>query len=94
MNSGNKIRLHPFVIKFDLPRLNSIIRGRVHKLIKERLLTHPEIYGEPLRGILKNFWKLRAGDFRVVYSIQKGDIFIHTVGHRSEVYKTAKRRLR
>lgn len=94
MNSGNKIRLHPFVIKHDLPRLDSTLRKRIHKLIKERLLTSPELYGEPLRGTLSDLWKLRAGDFRILYSIEKDEIFIHTVGHRSEVYKVAKKRSR
>jgi len=93
MRSGNKIRLHPLVLQFDLPRLDSTIRQRIYKLVKQRLLTHPELYGEPLRGTLKNFWKLRAGDFRVIYSIEKDGVFIHTVGHRSEVYKIAGKRL-
>ncbi|OHA90086.1 MAG: hypothetical protein A3F53_01030 [Candidatus Zambryskibacteria bacterium RIFCSPHIGHO2_12_FULL_48_10] len=93
MSSGNKIRLHRLVIKYDLPRLDSTLRQRIHKLIKQRLLTLPELYGEPMRGFLKNLWKLRAGDFRVIYSIEKDGIFIHIVGHRSEVYKIAKKRL-
>jgi mRNA interferase RelE/StbE len=93
MSSGNReIRLHRLVLKYDLPRLDATLRQRIYALIKQRLLTHPELYGEPLRGMLKNFWKLRAGDFRIIYSIHKDDIFIHTVGHRSEVYKVAKNR--
>ena len=93
MNSGNKVRLHRLVIKYDLPRLDPVLRQRIHRLIKERLLTHPELYGQPMRGLLKNVWKLRAGDFRVIYSIEKDGILIHIVGHRSEVYKVAKKRL-
>ncbi|MDO8569291.1 MAG: type II toxin-antitoxin system RelE/ParE family toxin [bacterium] len=93
MSSGNKIRIHSLALRFDLPRLDSTIRQRIYKLIKQKLLTRPELYGEPLRGSLKNFWKLRAGDFRIIYSIQKDDIFIHVVGHRSEVYKIAQKRI-
>ncbi len=45
---------------------------------------------EPLRGRLKGVYKLRAGDYRALYTFDKQEqiIFVHFVQHRSEVYKT------
>ena len=54
---------HPLVAE-DVTRL---IRKRLGKAIQERLTTHPESYGKPLRGSLAGYWRLRVGDDRVVY---------------------------
>ena len=43
---------------------------------------------EPLSGDLGGLFKLRIGDWRVVYLIEKDTIVIKAVGHRREVYKT------
>ena len=43
----------------------------------------------PLKGEFKGKFKLRIGDYRVVYSVNKEEkrITIHLVGHRREIYK-------
>ena len=38
---------------------------------------------------LSGFFKLRVGDYRVIYEIQrpKKTVLIHLIGHRSNIYK-------
>ncbi|MBI3193003.1 MAG: type II toxin-antitoxin system RelE/ParE family toxin [Ignavibacteriae bacterium] len=42
-----------------------------------------------LKGELTGLYKLRVGDYRVIYQIlfREQTIIIHQVGHRSEIYK-------
>ena len=42
-----------------------------------------------LKGDLTGLYKLREGDYRIVYQILRGEkvIIIHSIGHRREVYK-------
>jgi mRNA interferase RelE/StbE len=45
---------------------------------------------ERLKGELwKDKFKLRVGDYRVIYSVdfEKKIITVHLIGHRSEIYK-------
>jgi len=45
------------------------MKARIKKAIEQRLLVAPYEYGMPLRKSLKRYWKLRVGDYRVVYKI-------------------------
>ncbi len=51
--------------------------------------------GEQLQANLSTFWKYRVGDYRLVAEIQddKFVVLMLVVTHRSEVYKTADKRL-
>ena len=42
---------------------------------------------ESLSGDFKGAFKLRIGDWRVVYTIENDLVLIQAVGHRSEMYK-------
>ncbi len=44
------------------------------------------MYGEPLRKTLKGYWKLRAGDYRVVFKVVKDEVCILGIIHRKKVY--------
>jgi mRNA interferase RelE/StbE len=61
-----QLRYHPDVKKKDIPKLNSTIRRRIRTAIEKRLLVEPEKYSEPLRRTLKEYRKLRVGDYRIV----------------------------
>ena len=43
----------------------------------------------PLKGNLAGTYKLRVGDWRIIYSfsLDKHIITIHIIGHRREIYK-------
>jgi len=93
ISQGNyKLLYHPAVAKKDLPAINHNLYQRIKKAIKERLSTSPEKYGEPLRKSLKGYWKLRVGDYRIIYKVVGSEVWILLIGHRSEVYRKAERR--
>ncbi len=73
----------------DIERLDVPIRRRV----KERLAWFKEHFEElvplPLGGTLAGLFKLRAGDWRIVYQIENAKqlVTIHIVDRRDKIYK-------
>lgn len=84
------IRYHELVVKEDIPRLPSAWREKIKLVIENRLRTHPELYGKPLRQSLKGYRKLRVGDWRVIFRIERTAVKIFIIQHRSVVYKKDK----
>lgn len=83
-----QIILQPHAKK-NLKRLDITKAKEILKRIKERLSVDPYHYGYPLRGGLAGHYKYRIGDYRVIYTVEYGQLIIHIVdiGHRKEVYK-------
>lgn len=90
---GNKVLYHPLVVKCDIPLLGSVAQKRIKLAIEQKLFVMPELYGIPLRGTLKHYWKLRVGDWRIVFYIKKRTVYILVIAHRKEVYGMADRRI-
>jgi len=84
---------HPAVRDEDLPAINPALYDRIRRAIEQRLAIEPGYYGEPLRHRLKGYWKLRVGDYRIIYRIVGQDVWILTIGHRKGVYAVPARRL-
>jgi len=55
-------------------------------------MTAPHKYGEPLRKTLKGYWKLRVGDYRVVFKIVVTEVWIMGIIHRKNVYERVRKR--
>ena len=83
---------HPDVKKVDLPRIDEKNKSMIKRAIEERLAMQPEIYGKPLQRTLKGYWKLRVGEYRIVYKISKTEILILGIIHRREVYERMEKR--
>lgn len=81
-----KIIYHPLVVRDDIPRLSSEWKAKIQKAIEERLTTYPETYGKPLRRSLKGYRKLRVGDYRVIFRLEKNIVKILIIQHRSVIY--------
>jgi len=75
---------HADVKKVDLPKIDSKNKAMVKRAIKERLTTQPEVYGKPLQRTLKGYWKLRVGEFRVVFRISESNVSILGIIHRRD----------
>lgn len=92
------VEFHPLVRDQDLPELDSSARARILKAIREKLTADPEAYGERLRADLHGYWKLRVGEYRVIYEIRKNivTVLILKIGYRrdDEVYKQMSKRLK
>lgn len=83
---GLVIYYHPKVVSEDIPQLPKAISVRIKKAIEAKLATHPETFGAPLRGSLVPLWKLRVGDYRIVFDITDSKVYIHAIGHRKHIY--------
>ena len=93
-----EVLIDELVLKNDLERIELHHQRRILKAIRERLGADPEKHGRPLRGELKGLWKLRVGEYRVIYEIDRGRVAAHVikVGFRrnSEAYRAVLKRLR
>jgi mRNA interferase RelE/StbE len=73
----------------ELEQFDKPIAHRISERINWLAVNLDEIRPEPLKGDLAGLYKLRIGDYRVVYEILHDEkmIVIHQVGHRSEIYR-------
>ena len=83
---------HADVKNTDLPKIDNKNKAMIKRAIKERLATQPEKYGSPLQRTLKGYWKLRVGDYRVIFKISGYDIFIFGIMNRKSVYSQINKR--
>lgn len=86
------VNYHPAVKSEDLPRLGSDIKARIRKAIEEKVTVAPHEYGLPLRKTLKGYWKLRVGDYRMVFKVTGDMVTIFSIAHRKEIYQKAEKR--
>ncbi len=73
-------------IKRDLKKLNKHEAGKILLTIVEKLSTSPEVE-KPLKGRYKGLRRLRIGDYRVTYSIEKDSVIIAAIKHRKNAYE-------
>lgn len=85
---------HPDVLKEDLETVPANIKDRIHRAIETRLIKEPALAGQPLRQSLKGHRKLRVGDWRVIYRIERENIIVLKIGNRKDVYQEVFRRIR
>ncbi len=88
-----ELKYHPDVKAIDIPQLDAKLKTRIKKAIETRLATEPQQYGTPLRKTLHGYWKLRVGDYRVVFKIVGPEIWILGIIHRKKVYEAIEKRL-
>jgi mRNA interferase RelE/StbE len=74
-----------FLTKAD-PAANKLIRSWVRKNLEST--DNPRMHGRALKGVLKDLWRYRVGDYRLLAQIKddKLVIFIVRIGNRSKVY--------
>ena len=77
----------------DLDALDRPIARRIVRTIGQKLTTAPLEHGSRLKHY-EDTYKLRIGDYRVVYKVdgKSKKIFIVVIGNRREIYKILKRR--
>ncbi len=76
----------------DLGRLNSDIRLRVLQKVKWLQENFEIITPLPLGGQWRGFFKLRVGDWRVIYQIETENqlLILHYIDRRDKIYKRVK----
>ncbi|MCL4456041.1 MAG: type II toxin-antitoxin system RelE/ParE family toxin [Nitrospirae bacterium] len=75
--------------KAALASLDKTVAQRVLDKLKWFLQNIEAVNFKPLEGNLSGMYKLRVGDWRVIYEINHNDkvVTVHKVGHRREIYK-------
>lgn len=76
------------VVDEDIPKLTKAVRNQVKAAIEKKLGAYPIEFGKPLRYSLKGARRLRVGDWRVIYKIERsGVVLVLKIGHRREIYE-------
>lgn len=92
------VLIDELVFKEDFKCIDKSGQRNIIKAIRKKLTINPELYGQPLKRDLQGLWKLRVGQYRVVYRIERDKVLVYVVkvGFRKneEVYKETIKRLR
>ena len=72
----------------DLTKLDKSIAQRTIKKLLWLAENLENIKPEPLSAELAGFYKLRVGNYRVIYEIlhEEKSVIVHAIGHRREIY--------
>jgi mRNA interferase RelE/StbE len=73
-------------VSHDLRKLDKETARRIISEIHEFLSDNPSS-GERLHGEFQGLYKLRLGDYRVIYAIIKDRVLILRISHRSKAYE-------
>ncbi|BAQ66627.1 type II toxin-antitoxin system RelE/ParE family toxin [Geminocystis sp. NIES-3709] len=72
----------------DLDNLTQVVRIRILNKISWLAKNFEQITPISLTGQLSGFYKLRVGDYRIIYEFERENqlIFINRIGHRRDIY--------
>jgi len=84
---------HHLVVSRDIPKLSQECEENIRCAIENKLTTFPDLYSKPLRRTLKGYRKLRVGDYRIIFKIEKKTVKIIIIQHRSKVYGEVEKRV-
>jgi len=72
----------------DFDKLDQMVADRLLKKLRWLAENLDSIRPETLSGPLSGLFKLRVGDYRVIYEVShdKGVVTVRLVGHRREIY--------
>mgnify|MGYP000937134237 CR=1 FL=1 len=84
-----RIDLTPEAVR-DLARLGKPEAARIRDFLRDRLTRadDPRPLGKKLKGRLREFWRFRVGDYRILARLENDRLLILVVrvGHRSRIY--------
>ena len=72
-------------VERDLKKIDKQQIPRILDKIEEELRDNPDA-GEALKGEYKGLFRLRVGDYRVIYAKTKAGVLIVRIGIRGNVY--------
>ncbi len=77
--------LYKSSVSRDLKRITSRDKERILKEIED-VLGNDWKKGEPLHGEFEGLFKMRIGDYRVIYVLAGPDVLVLRIRHRSKAY--------
>jgi len=70
-----RIKLTPQAEK-DLAVLGGAESRRIVRFLRERVAPDPRALGGPLKGQLKEFWRWRVGDYRILARLEDEQLLV------------------
>ena len=82
-----QVEFHPRAVK-DFEDLDELVADRVLRKLRWLAENFDSIRPEPLAGVFSGLFKLRVGDYRVIYQAdqEKKLLTVRLVGNRREIY--------
>ncbi len=77
--------LYKSSVTHDLKKINPKDKQRILRQVEETLGGNPR-RGEALHGEFDGLFKLRVGEYRVVYALAGPDVLVLRIRHRSKAY--------
>jgi mRNA interferase RelE/StbE len=86
-----KLKIHKHVKKFLLgltPDWRTRFHEKLEALCKDPY-RHPQLDIKPMQGTGESVYRLRVGQYRLIYQISENELLIYlmTAGRRGDVYK-------
>ena len=70
----------------EVAELPIVIRARLDGVF-QRLERWPEVSGaKPMRGELAGHYRLRTGDYRILFRVDGDRVLVERIGHRDRFY--------
>jgi mRNA interferase RelE/StbE len=73
-------------VRHDLKKIDPKNLARILREIRRVLGNNPHA-GEALRGEFKGLYKLRVGDYRVIYALISEGVLVLRIRYRSKAYE-------
>ena len=75
----------------QLSRIERQSAKRIIQFLRDRIspAEDPRTPGKPLKGVLREFWRYRVGDYRIMCRIENDQLLVLVirVAHRREIYR-------
>ncbi len=67
--------------------LPKVLRARVYAVLR-RLQEWPDVSGaKPMRGELAGHYRVRTGDYRILFRVDGDRVLVERIGHRDGFYE-------
>ncbi|MGK7946672.1 MAG: type II toxin-antitoxin system RelE/ParE family toxin [Microcystaceae cyanobacterium] len=82
-----QLEIKPDVLK-DLKKISPNLQSRILEKMRWLANNFENLTPTPLTANLKGFFKLRVGDYRIIYTFDDTLklITVHQIGHRRDIY--------
>ena len=91
------VLIDELVFSEDFKKIDRPGQKRIIRAVRDKLSTNLKEHGKHLGGDLKGYWRLRVGQYRVIYEVIESKVIVYVikVGYRrdSEVYNELAKRL-
>lgn len=76
--------------KKSIGKLDTSIKILIKSRIDKNLVNteNPRLYGNALTGNLRNYWRYRVGNYRIIAEVKDNELIVLAVdvGHRRKIY--------